>query len=632
MARTALLPPHPRGRLLLALCGLGLSGTAQAQAVSGFDAHGFHLAPYDGDPRDPLEVQRPGALHQWDWFLGGLFEYADSPLRFQPSDGGPSVAALDDLLALNLSTGVAVHERLRLNLGLPVYLTSKGLDEAPQSAGIGTFRVGGLLSILAPDDEDGGFGLGLAPWVDVPTGDPATFTGNQGLGGGAKLAFTVEGERVTFGGDVGAQFNQELDLLNLNGSDQLLAGLHLGVLLSETAGLNLEVVGEPPFEASIEPGTGFPAEAMLSLRKRSVAGVHFTLGGAAGLTPGVGAAAYRVFAGAGYGRIQTAPPRDTDGDGFVDKEDACPTEPETVNQYKDDDGCPDSLGRINVVTYLDGQPVDGAEVSLTSAENQRMLTTTAAGAGFDSMPGTAWAASATFDGCFAGSGKIEASDKVKELRIDLEPTRTGRVQYVVMDPEGNGIPNATVKYTAPYPQCAPEAPQALSADGMGVHTVGAGRQIIVVSAEDFGLFRAPIAVAEGGDERVEITLKPAKTKVEAKQIVILEMVYFELNKAVIMPQSFELLDEVATVLLANPQIKKVDVAGHTDSQGNDQYNLELSDARAKAVRDYLISKGVEGSRLQGTGYGESRPIDNNKTAAGRARNRRVEFNILETAQ
>jgi outer membrane protein OmpA-like peptidoglycan-associated protein len=626
---------HPSSRTTP---GVGIAGVLALMTSSaafaqdaGFDAHGFNLAPYDGDPRDPLEVQRPGHLHQGDWFFGGLFEYAESPLRFQPEDGSASLPVLDNLLALNLSTGVAVHERFRFNLGLPVYMTSTGFDDAPQGAGIGTLRLGGMLSILHPDDEDGGLGLGLVPWVDVPTGEPTTFTGNQGVGGGAKVALTVEGERVTVGGDLGAQFNKEIALGNLNGSDQLVAGLHLGVLLSPTAGLNLELVGEPAFKGTTQAGTGVPAEAMFSFRKRSEAGLHFTLGGAAGLTQGPGAAAYRVFAGFGYGRIQTEPPRDTDGDGFFDKDDACPNDPETVNKYKDDDGCPDSLARINVVTYLDGKPVDGAEVSLTSTDNQRQLTT-AADSGFETMPGTAWAASATFDGCFAGAANIEAGDGTSELRIDLAPTRTGRVQYVVMDPDGNGIPNATVKYTAPYPQCSPDGPQALSQDGLGVHTVGAGRQIIVVSAEDFGLFRAPIAVAEGGDERVEITLKPAKTKVDAKQIVILDLVYFELNRAVIMSQSFELLDEVATVLLANPQIKLVDVAGHTDSQGNDKYNLDLSDARAKAVRDYLINKGVEGNRLQGTGYGESRPIDNNKTAAGRAKNRRVEFNILETAQ
>ncbi len=73
---------------------------------------------------------------------------------------------------------------------------------------------------------------------------------------------------------------------------------------------------------------------------------------------------------------------------------------------------------------------------------------------------------------------------------------------------------------------------------------------------------------------------------------------------------------------------KVEVAGHTDSIGTDAYNQGLSERRAKAVYDYLTSNGVDASRLQGpVGYGESRPIDTNETAEGRAKNRRTELNV-----
>jgi outer membrane protein OmpA-like peptidoglycan-associated protein len=73
----------------------------------------------------------------------------------------------------------------------------------------------------------------------------------------------------------------------------------------------------------------------------------------------------------------------------------------------------------------------------------------------------------------------------------------------------------------------------------------------------------------------------------------------------------------------------VSIEGHTDNQGPDDYNQDLSERRAASVRRYLISQGVESERLRSKGFGESQPIDDNRTAAGRAENRRVEFLIIK---
>jgi outer membrane protein OmpA-like peptidoglycan-associated protein len=106
--------------------------------------------------------------------------------------------------------------------------------------------------------------------------------------------------------------------------------------------------------------------------------------------------------------------------------------------------------------------------------------------------------------------------------------------------------------------------------------------------------------------------------------VVLRGVNFEFDKAILVKESTLILDRVATSLLAHPEVK-VEVAGHTDSDGSDAYNLSLSDRRAKAVRDYLISKGVPGTQLKSKGYGESQPVADNKTVEGKAENRRVEL-------
>jgi OOP family OmpA-OmpF porin len=111
---------------------------------------------------------------------------------------------------------------------------------------------------------------------------------------------------------------------------------------------------------------------------------------------------------------------------------------------------------------------------------------------------------------------------------------------------------------------------------------------------------------------------------QAKKPLILEGVNFATGKAELTPESQAILDGVAESLVAHEEIK-VQVGGHTDNTGSAAVNKRLSAARAEAVRQYLISKGVAANRLTAAGFGPSKPIASNKTAAGRAQNRRVEL-------
>ena len=120
-----------------------------------------------------------------------------------------------------------------------------------------------------------------------------------------------------------------------------------------------------------------------------------------------------------------------------------------------------------------------------------------------------------------------------------------------------------------------------------------------------------------------VTLEGCK----AGDTVVLNGVTFATNKAELDPDATTILDSAAAALNKHVELK-VEVGGHTDSVGSDQHNQKLSERRAKAVRDYLIGKGVAADRLTAAGYGESKPIDNNDTDEGRARNRRVELKLL----
>jgi outer membrane protein OmpA-like peptidoglycan-associated protein len=116
----------------------------------------------------------------------------------------------------------------------------------------------------------------------------------------------------------------------------------------------------------------------------------------------------------------------------------------------------------------------------------------------------------------------------------------------------------------------------------------------------------------------------AKTADGCPPPLVLEGVHFDNNKATLRPESFAILDKTAEAM-KHWADAKIEVAGHTDSNGSDKHNMDLSQRRAEAVRDYLISKGIAADRLVAKGYGESHPIADNKTAAGRLINRRVEL-------
>jgi len=102
---------------------------------------------------------------------------------------------------------------------------------------------------------------------------------------------------------------------------------------------------------------------------------------------------------------------------------------------------------------------------------------------------------------------------------------------------------------------------------------------------------------------------------------------FETGKAIILQSSYESLEDLANYLIENPDFR-IKIAGHTDSQGNDQNNLILSKKRAEAVKQFLVQRGVTTERIIVQYFGETKPIDTNDTPEGRAKNRRVEMEII----
>lgn len=110
----------------------------------------------------------------------------------------------------------------------------------------------------------------------------------------------------------------------------------------------------------------------------------------------------------------------------------------------------------------------------------------------------------------------------------------------------------------------------------------------------------------------------------APKKLVLEGVNFDFDKSAVRPEDVAILDSGAAALAEWGNVD-IEVAGHTDSRGSDDYNASLSQRRAEAVRNYLISKGIAAERLTAKGYGESQPVADNATDEGRFKNRRVEL-------
>jgi OOP family OmpA-OmpF porin len=105
-------------------------------------------------------------------------------------------------------------------------------------------------------------------------------------------------------------------------------------------------------------------------------------------------------------------------------------------------------------------------------------------------------------------------------------------------------------------------------------------------------------------------------------------VFFDFDKWNLRPESFVELDRVVKLLQENPAIE-IEMSAHTDSRGADDYNLRLSDNRARSVMEYILSKGIDAKRITSKGYGETKPVATNDTDEGRQSNRRVEFTIVK---
>jgi outer membrane protein OmpA-like peptidoglycan-associated protein len=228
----------------------------------------------------------------------------------------------------------------------------------------------------------------------------------------------------------------------------------------------------------------------------------------------------------------------------------------------------------------------------------------------------------------AGTGVLELDCALEAL------PKVGTVVLTIMDTSTSaGMPNVTVTIKEPS-----GLDRTLTSDANGIvklENVVGGTWQITVDTPGYLVTHQSFEVEPRDENKDKILVRPQPKEkdrlvvVDKGEVKIKEQILFAFDKADILPESAPLLEEIADVLIRTPRLHKIQIQGHTDNSGTKEHNQFLSEQRAESVRAFLVRAGVDPSRFETKGFGDTKPIGPNATEAGRKKNRRVQFIILE---
>lgn len=543
--------------LLVALLVLVQMRSAEAQVVDGdfnFNTERFRLSV---DRGGILDVENAAVPEHFVIDLGLMLAYSNDPLvvNFEQGDDRERVGSLvHDRISAHLVGSIGLWDWAQVGLEVPMALYQNDklgtLEPSTSLSGtsFGDMRVVPKLQFLRQGRHVVNAAVILG--MSLPTGSETGFLSDGSFGFEPEVAISRKMGAIKAAANFAFRSRKKRQQVGLNINDEIVTRLGLGYRLGTDgsgpieldATLRLATRASDFFGSAGTNHTELAGGASYDLPHNLVAFSALSFG----LSQGYGTPDFRTLIGIRLGLglgddkgstiyrdadyvlrrrpldvPPKAPPMDQDGDGLLDKDDGCPTEPEDKDSFEDADGCPDPDNDGDGVLDVDDRcPM---EPGIEAAQ-----------------------------GC-------TPSDRDNDTVIDKEdncPDEPGKVEY------------------------------------QGCNT----RQL--VSLQD-------------------------------GQLAIMDIVHFKTNKDVILPKSFELLNNVAQVLSSHTDITQIRIEGHTDDRGPDAYNKDLSQRRAESVLRYLVERGVVAERLEAMGYGEERPVETNETNEGRSANRRVEFKILE---
>jgi outer membrane protein OmpA-like peptidoglycan-associated protein len=568
----------------------GLMGVAKAQTTEPNDTFDFELFRPSADHYGYFAVPSAATLGHlqlgggfWVNYQNDAIVLVSEDIRYSPTnatvEGDNGEGIIDDRLTSNVQLGLGISRYFSLSLDMPLILwqdgylpNEKALNPLEQPdrlivSGVGDLRV--TPKIVALDRDRMPIGMAIAVPVGFPTGNGGSFLGEEGYTLTPSTIFEfsdgpIRSRKYTFRSSVlaGFQVRPGAQIRGVDVNNGMVYGIAMGLHASV-----MEIIGE--FHGSVwgDRAAQQPAEALGGIKMLVGDYVAINMGGGMGVLPGLGAPDWRMFGGVSVAPSFDPNMRDTDKDGIMDGMDQCIREPEDLDDFQDEDGCPEPDNDADgVIDRLDRCPLDAEDLD-----------------GFQDN-----------DGC-------PDLDNDKDRIVDESDRCPDEPETVNGYQDDDGCPD-----TEPV----------LDTDGDGYKD---DVDRCPYDAEDF----------DGDEDEDGCPDEEKRVIIEKNFIKITEKIFFEFGKAAIQQRSDSLVTEIAETIVANPQIKKLRIEGHTDSVGSDIGNLKLSQSRADAVKDALVAKGVSTSNLDAVGFGEMRPIDTNDSDDGRAANRRVEFIIVD---
>ena len=524
-----------------------------------------------------------------------LLHYGNQPLVVREEGGGVRESIVEHLATADLMLSLGLYERFDLAMAAPVhYVTGDRVKDADQDGvALGDVRLLPKVRLLG-SRKGTGFGAAIALPVSFPSGTPDAYVGSESISANPKLILEARITGVTLAANGGVRLRSGAKIGNLDLGHEATYAAALGVPLGTDSLVAMgEVFGAAPIEEVSGDAATTPLEAAAGLRWFLESGPVFTVGMGTGIIGDYGTPAARFMAGFAWHDRRY----DEDHDGILDEIDQCPLEPEDRDNFQDADGCPDTDND------QDGVP-DDTDVCVNDPEDR--------------------------DGWEDSDGCVEPDNDLDGL-LDEEDRCPNDPENFNNWEDGDGCPDEIPDtdgdgFLDPDDLC-PQQPEDRDGfeDDDGCPDPDNDGDGVLDTTDQCPL--EPEVINGYQDEDGCPDQGETKVRVTREKIEIDDKIYFESNRAIIKPISYSILNQLAAVLKAHPYIILVRIEGHTDDRGAARHNAKLSQARADAVREYIVAQGIEASRLESIGHGEERPIASNRNARGRAANRRVEFTI-----
>ena len=561
-----------------------------AYSEDGYNAQLFWPSIFGGNF---IAIEDAQTLCPLGFDLGLYFNYANAPVAFSIEGSGndDDLGVLNQLLTSNLFGGFGATSWMSLGLDVPVHFYARGrsfddIEQADEPTSLeNQLSMGDIraeIKFRALRQELHWLGMAFAPYATFPTGDAELFVGEGRTTFGLNAILERDFKLVNLALNGGYYYRGDAQIADATVGDawKLAAGISRG--FENGISFSVEYWGAWMDSGSVDRVQANPMELMATFRYDFGQNLPRVVTGAGGgLTKGIGSPAYRLLAGVDYTWCKPAPKV-----GILQ-----------VNVVNQDNQSIDAKLEINGPEFSENPAVGSsgrwqAEVLANTYQVK---------------------ASKPEHSSASGSGTVQPGQTTVVTLKLIEDAKTMLHVRVLDRCNGDPIP-AKIEISGAGPDMSTD-----SNDGTFKKEWEPGNIQIKASNDEYEPKTEQALVKAKNDNVVEIKLY-RKIKKAGK-------VYFAYNSDRILPKSYSVLDDVAEQIKRLCEFNRIIVEGHTSSEGSDAYNMRLSGKRAASVRQYLIGKGIDPAKLDSVPFGETRPIADNTTEAGKAMNRRVEFVI-----